>query len=57
MKKRYINPEMKIVKIQTMQMLASSPVPEVTTTEYDPTEEGEYIGSRQGRGFWDDEEY
>lgn len=54
MKKIYINPEMKVVKIlATKQMLAASG-PAVSGSTYNPNEDGEFIG---GRGFdFDDEE-
>ena len=48
MKKQYINPEIEVVKINTMQMLAGSPkdISDETPKEW---------GARQG-GFWDDDD-
>jgi len=53
MKKVYMNPATVIVKIETQQMIASSP------TNVDLSEERQNPGgaaSRQGRGYWDDED-
>lgn len=54
MKKVYMNPATVIVKIETQQMIASSP------TDVDLSEErqnpGDSSASRQGRGFWEDED-
>ena len=58
MKKVYINPEMHIVKIETLQMLAGSLDPENnkgTVTESFVPEETP--AESRGRGFWDDEDY
>ncbi len=49
MKKIYINPEMEVVKIQTMQMLAAS---QFDTNNEVPDE----YGSRKGSFDFDDEE-
>ena len=61
MKKQYMNPEITIVKIQTIQMIASSPLDtsgatpqQADFTEYTPDTDGNL--SRGGRGFWDDED-
>lgn len=56
MKKTYINPTIDIVKIQTMQMIAISG-PNVTSSEYDPSEDGEFIGAHGDDFDWDEEEY
>ena len=59
MKKQYINPEMAIVKIQTVQMIATSNVEDGFTKSGQESLEPEQTSgnlSRQGRGFWDDEE-
>ena len=61
MKKQYINPEIEVVKITTMQMLAGSPTPEFDDTNNTGTggltpedpDDGPAMGRR---GFWDDEE-
>lgn len=61
MKKTYINPEIEIVKVTTCNMIATSIPDAVTETSVDPNAdpitEPEGMDSRQGRGFWDDEEY
>lgn len=49
MKKKYINPEINIVKLQTQQILAGS---ELNLNSGNATE----WGARQGGGFFDDEE-
>ena len=55
MKKKYINPTMEVIKLQTkQQMLSGSPA--LTTNEATQDGDGNYQDSRQGRGFWDDEE-
>ena len=55
MKKKYINPTMEVVKLQIkQQMLSSSPA--VTNNDATQDVNGDYNDSRQGRGFWDDEE-
>lgn len=58
MKKQYISPEMEIVKIQTMQMIAASPESGFTKSAAVELEDSDTSGnlSRGGRGFWDDEE-
>lgn len=53
MKKTYINPTIQIVKIQTVQMLASS---EQVGLRGDYNSGTVTIASREGRGFWDDDE-
>jgi len=50
MKKIYQNPEIKIVKVQTTRMIASSPGYGGETTETSGN------ASRVGGGFWDDED-
>lgn len=60
MKKQYINPEIEVVKINTMQILAGSPTP----TFDDPNDSGtggltpeDPDGPAMSRGgFWDDED-
>lgn len=55
MKKKYINPTMEVIKLQTkQQMLSGSPA--VTDKPASKDVNGDYNDSRQGRGFWDDEE-
>lgn len=49
MKKIYQNPEMKIVKIQTAQMIA------VSTKMYGKNATGDAM-SRQGNSLWDDDD-
>ena len=59
MKKVYINPETKIVKVELQHMIASSPLDpahgqgQVVEEQVGSGIPGE---SRGGRGFWDDEE-
>lgn len=59
MKKVYINPETKIVKVELQHMIASSPLDpakgqgQVVEEQVGSGTPGE---SRGGRGFWDDEE-
>ena len=61
MKKQYMNQEITIVKIQTIQMIASSPLyisgetPQQTDFTGTTPDTGENL-SREGRGFWDDDE-
>ena len=61
MKKTYINPEIEIVKVTTCNMIATSIPDAVTETKLDPNappiDDPSGMESRQGRGFWDDEEY
>lgn len=57
MKKIYINPETKIVKIQTqLQMLAGSPTDQILDKEGDQIDNGNQVGSRRG-SLWDDYDY
>ena len=51
MKKVYINPTIEIVKVESHQIMAGSPY-NLNETKKDPTT----ADSRQGRGFWDDDE-
>jgi len=61
MKKVYINPTIEIVKVTTCNMIATSIQDAVTETTLDPDatpiDNPSGMDSRQGRGFWDDEEY
>ena len=61
MKKVYINPTIEIVKVTTCNMIATSIQDAVTETKLDPNapsiNDPSEMESRQGRGFWDDEEY
>ena len=52
MKKEYINPTIEIIKVETMQMIAESVIVEKGEGNIDPN----LAGSREGRGFWDDED-
>ena len=55
MKKIYNSPELKVVKISTVTMIAGSqPVNLADAEEY--TEGGELSGSRRRYNAWDDEE-
>jgi len=59
MKKQYISPEMAIVKIQTVQMIATSNVEDGFAKSGQEVLEPEQTSgnlSREGRGFWDDED-
>ena len=51
MKKVYINPTIEIVKVESHQIMAGSPY-NLHGSKEDPAG----ADSRQGRGFWDDEE-
>ncbi len=51
MKKVYINPTIEIVKVESHQIMAGSPY-NLNNSKQNPAE----ADSRQGRGFWDDEE-
>lgn len=51
MKRTYINPTIEIVKVESHQIMAGSPY-NLHDTKEDPTT----ADSRQGRGFWDDDE-
>ena len=52
MKKLYIKPTVNTVLIEIQPMLAGSETPESVNPDETPQE----YGSRQGRGFWDDED-
>ena len=53
MKKIYQNPEIKIIKVQTAQIIAGSPnAPEM----YGTNATGEGMSRRRGNSFWDDDE-
>ena len=59
MKKVYINPETKIVKVELQHMIASSPLDPANAQGHvveDPVDPGTPGESRGGRGFWDDDE-
>ncbi len=51
MKKAYINPTIEIVKVESHQIMAGSPYT-LNEEKKDPTT----ADSRQGRGYWDEEE-
>ena len=54
MKKTYQNPEIKVVKVQTAQMIAASTEVGVGSN-YDPETSGA-IQSRRGGSLWDDDD-
>lgn len=56
MKKKYINPELLVVKIQTMQMLAASGDEVINTAGNYDNGTGITLGSREDDFDWEDEE-
>ena len=54
MKKTYINPELEVVKLQTMQMLAASTLDIVET---DPITNPSEIGGREAELDFEEEEF
>lgn len=55
-KKYYIAPDMQVVSIAVTQLMAGSPVGTLSTDEGNKITSSDDIGSRDGGGFWDDEE-
>ena len=52
MKKTYINPDIKVMKIEVARMIAASTEIEVSNTNYNGTTS---VESRRGNSLWDDE--
>ena len=58
MKKKYINPTIEVVKIQTVGMLAGSPLDPQNNSGYVLEDLAPENGTAESRGgFFDDEEY
>ena len=53
MKKTYINPDIKVMKIEAARMIATSTELGVSETNYNGSTS---VESRRGNSFWDDEE-
>jgi len=50
--KKYIKPNTEIFEVELQAMMSGSTTPESVNQDETPQE----YGSRQGRGYWDDEE-
>lgn len=55
MKKTYINPELMIVRLKTMGMIALSN--KINNRDATKDSNGDYNDSRRSSGFWDDDDY
>lgn len=53
MKKTYINPQIKVIKIEAARMIAASTELGVSSTNYNGTTT---VESRRGNSLWDDDE-